>query len=91
MGKWQQSMNDLKFEGKDDVMEKIKSDIHGKESLKDKWSKWMNYELELPLAPLLAFSLAFLLVLSFTFEPLGSSNYSYTITVVNQWGQYEDY
>jgi hypothetical protein len=89
--KWKESLDDVRFESKETVMEYIHKD-----QVRDR--KWMecvkdllNFELEIPIAPLVATALGFVLILAVQIKPLEEPDYAYTIITVNQWGQYENY
>lgn len=91
MKKWNQAMNNMTFEGKENVMARIESDLVKKESLFSKVSRFLDLELEIPVTPVVAFIVSAVMILSIQFTSIEERQYQYTITVVNQWGHYENY
>ena len=91
MKKWSESLDDMTFEGKESVMEYISREEQTKETILNRISRLLETEIEIPLAPVVAASVGFILVVTLQLKSFDKQVYSYDITVVNEWGQYENY
>ncbi len=91
MKKWNEAMEDIRFDGKNQVMQFIDSEENKRRSIFEKLLTILDHEIEIPLPSVVAIGLVFLLVISLQSFSNRDDSYEYTITVVNQWGQYETY
>lgn len=91
MKHWKNSMDEVVFKGASQVLSKIDEDQNRKFTFLHRVNSFLNYEVAIPLIPVASVVATFFVVVILNFSPPSSSDSSYQITVVNQWGQYENY
>lgn len=91
MKHWKDSMDDMTFEGMDEVLSRIETDQKRANTFLFKINDFLNYEIAIPVAPVVGVAAAFLIALTLNFRTATSNETTYKITVINQWGQYENY
>ncbi len=91
MKKWSDSMDEIKFEGRERVIEEIMRMESEKLSVWNRISRFMNRELEIPLAAAASVCMIALMLGTSGIDIKGDMAYSYSITVVDEGGQYETY
>jgi len=89
--KWSDSMDEIKFEGRERVIEEIMRMESEKLSVWNRISRFMNRELEIPLAAAASVCMIALMLGTSGIDIKGDMAYSYSITVVDEGGQYETY
>lgn len=91
MDKWRDSLEEIAFEGKESVLAEI---MRQEESGFHFWSTFkhfMNREIEIPVAAAMS-ACVILVMLGVSVVPTDKETaYTYSITVVDQWGHYETY
>ncbi len=91
MTKWKDSLHRIKFEGSESVMKEITRLESEKLSLWDRLNLFMNREVEIPVAAAVSACLIVLMLGTSGINLKTDMAYTYSITVVNEWGQYETY
>ncbi len=91
MKKWSDSMGEIKFESRERVIEEIMRMESEKLSVWNRISRFMNRELEIPLAAAASVCMIALMLGTSGIDIKGDMAYSYSITVVDEGGQYETY
>ncbi|HKL09998.1 MAG TPA: hypothetical protein VJ990_01050 [Clostridia bacterium] len=91
MKKWSDSMSEVKFEGRERVMKEIMRLESEKHSFWDKINRFMNKEVEIPIAAVVSTCIIVLMIGTSGINNKKDMAYSYSITVVDQGGQYETY
>jgi len=89
--KWSDSMGEIKFESRERVIEEIMRMESEKLSVWNRISRFMNRELEIPLAAAASVCMIALMLGTSGIDIKGDMAYSYSITVVDEGGQYETY
>jgi len=84
-------MDEIKFEGRERVIEEIMRMESEKLSVWNRISRFMNRELEIPLAAAASVCMIALMLGTSGIDIKGDMAYSYSITVVDEGGQYETY
>ncbi len=91
MMKWNESLDEMRFESKESVMDFIRQEEGMDRTWLNRVYDLLNFEFEIPVAPLIATAVGFVLIMAVQIKPLEEPDYAYTIITVNQWGQYENY
>ena len=91
MNKWSDSMGEMKFESRERVIEEIMKMESEKPSVWNRISGFMNRELEIPIAAAASVCMIVLMLGTSGIDIKGDMAYSYSITVVDEGGQYETY
>jgi len=89
--KWSDSMSEIRFEGREKVIEEIMKMEREKQSVWKKIGEFMNRELEIPFAAVASACIIVLVLGTSGIDINGDMAYPYSITVVDEGGQYETY
>ncbi|PLX35286.1 MAG: hypothetical protein C0604_00260 [Clostridiales bacterium] len=91
MKKWSDSMGEVKFESRERVIEEIMKMESEKPSVWNRIRSFMNREVEIPIAAAASVCMIVFVLGTSGIDINGDMAYSYSITVVDQGGQYETY
>lgn len=89
MNDWQKSTQNITFKGHDEVLSKISSMKIEKKSLFQKIKDVLDYEISIPTRGFVVYCSVFILAMSLRLTYFTPQNYSYSITVINERGDYE--
>ena len=91
MKQWKNSMDEVVFKGASEVLSKIDEDQNSKVTFLHRINDFLSYEIAIPLIPAASVITTLFVVAILNFSPPSTSDTTYQITVINQWGQYENY
>ncbi len=91
MKQWKNSMDEMVFEGTNQVLSRIDDDQKSKSTFLNRMNDFLNYEIAIPVIPAASVVATLFVIAILNFSPLSTSETTYQITVINQWGQYENY
>jgi predicted RNA-binding protein associated with RNAse of E/G family len=89
MNNWQNSTQNIKFKGHDEVLLKISDLKKEKKNLIHKIIDLLDYEISIPTRGLVVYCSVFILAVSLRLTYFTPQSFSYSITVINERGEYE--
>ncbi len=89
MNDWQKSTQNIKFESHGEVISKISAMRMEKKSLFQKIADLLDYEISIPTRGVVVYCSVFILAMSLRLTYFTPQSYSYSITVINERGDYE--
>ena len=89
MNEWQKTMQNITFDGKHDVLQRISEIESGPLSIRQRINNMLNYELVIPTQPLIALCTLMVIAIGVKVSNPEPSSHAYGITVINERGEYE--
>lgn len=91
MKKWSDTMDEIRFEGRESLMQEIERLESRKASPFVRLRTFLEREVTIPVPAAVSTALVIVLLFSAGFDFNEETTYAYSITVVDRWGQYETY